>query len=84
MTGHVISVMRETGQACRIEIKNTHTIHDIKKKIKRETGIPVTRQKLTFGGQELENSKKAKHYNLIPKQDTSSTVKALNLRVLDK
>ena len=59
-----ISVKTTTGKNITIGTRGTETVGDVKRKVHEKQGILPSKQRLTFNGKELEDSKELCHYNI--------------------
>jgi ankyrin repeat protein/ubiquitin len=59
-----ITVKTLTGKEITIDIEFTDTIADIKERIQDKEGIPPRQMRLSFGGEQLSDEKKASDYNI--------------------
>jgi hypothetical protein len=53
-----------TGKTVSIEVKEGESIEEVKAKIAEKEGIPAEQQRIIFGGQQLQDGKTIKDYNI--------------------
>jgi hypothetical protein len=53
-----------TGKTVSIEVKEGESIEEVKAKIAKKEGIPAEQQWIIFGGQQLQDGKTIKDYNI--------------------
>ena len=58
-----------TGKTITLEVENTDTIYSVKQKIEEKEGLSADNQRLIYVGNQLENGKTLKDYN-IPEEAT--------------
>jgi ubiquitin C len=75
--GMQVFVKTLTGRTMTIDVEATDSITSIKEKITNKEGIPVTEQRLIFGGKQLENERTIADYNI---QKESTIYLVLRLR----
>lgn len=75
--GMQVFVKTLTGRTMTVDVEATDSIASIKEKIMNKEGIPVTEQRLIFGGKQLENEKNIADYNI---QKESTLYLVLRLR----
>lgn len=60
-----INVETPDGDIIPLIVEPTDTIEDVKKQVKDESGIPVSDQRLHFGGDELDDEPTLDDYNIV-------------------
>ncbi|XP_014226372.1 ubiquitin-like [Trichogramma pretiosum] len=64
------------GKTITVDVESPETVKKLKENIEDEQGIPVHRQRIMFGGKQLENERTLQDYNI---QDESTVQLLLRL-----
>ena len=63
--GFQIFIIGFDGRNLELQVRSSYTIRKVKESIYEELGVPLDKQRLIFGGYELENEKTLSNYGVV-------------------